>query len=295
MHRAPDLNGLSLTTPFGSLTLKFVIRDDDTCGLTRPEELEYSYSKLWDKSPVCLSVTPFRIPKTGERSIGELEERRETSDPVPLEENRDLVDFLKRGIQANRIHVALHGYHHNRPNGLPEYVGGDDLTRKTLHGKEYLESLLNCRISTFVPPNNKLSKDGYAAIIKAGLNVCNRQNYSRMNLRSLAPGDLLELGVTLGYSLRNRMGRNDEFEVRTYPRYKQASYFTAGPTIRLNDLQDSLRACSQSNGTFIIATHYHAFDRLMKSGETVGDAIHTLVEEARSHPHTEFVSYDALW
>jgi len=275
--------------------LKFVIRDDDTCAMTRPEELEFCYSEIWDEIPICLSVTPFRLPLIADRVTGELEEPHDEMAPMPLAGNPELVEFLKDGIARGRLHAALHGYNHDMPGGLPEYVAGSDLARKTLEGRQYVESLLGCRISTFVPPNNSLSKEGYAAVVGAGLNVVNRQNYSRMNLGALRPEALIELAVTLRYSLHNRLGRQDEYSVRSYPRYKQAPYFTAGPSISLLDLQDRLRACPKEGGVFVLATHYHAFGRQMKSGETIGAAMSALIEEARRIPKVEFVTYNELW
>ena len=50
--------------------MKFLIRDDDTCAMTRPEELEACYREIWDEIPVGLSVTPFRIPGTSLGVLG---------------------------------------------------------------------------------------------------------------------------------------------------------------------------------------------------------------------------------
>lgn len=262
--------------------------------MTSPDELEACYAGIWDEIPICLSVTPFRVSWPTDSASDEVQPG-DGAAPVALEENPELVEFLKDGIARGRLHVALHGYHHETPGGQPEYVAGADLRRKTLHGKQYLETLLSCRVSTFVPPNNGLSKEGYAAVIGARLNVVNRQNHSRMNLRALDPHALLELAVTLRYSLHGRLGRKDSYRIRSYPRYKLAPYFTISPSVSLPDLQQHLRACPRKDGVFVLATHYHAFERKLKSGESIAAGVFALVDEARRIQGTEFVTYDELW
>ena len=145
------------------------------------------------------------------------------------------------------------------------------------------------------PNLNRLAKEGYAAVVEAGLNIVNNQNYSRMNLGALTPEALIDLALALQYSLRNRLGRPDQYSTRSYRRYKQAPYFTAGPSVELPELQESLQACPRDGGVFVLATHYHAFQRRMKSGETIGDAVYALVDAARCIPGIEFVSYDEIW
>lgn len=263
--------------------------------MTSPAELEDCYGKIWDEVPVCLSVTPFRLPLLPDTVTGALEEPFDGMEPMALEDNRELVEFLKDGVARGHLHIALHGYNHYMPDWAPEYAVGKDLARKTLHGKQYIESLLKCRVSTFVPPNNTLSANGYAAVIGAGLNIINNQNYSRMNFGAVNPEALVDLAMAFQYSMRNRLGRQDEYSTRSYLSYKLAPYFSVGPPGELPELQESLRACPQDGGVFVIGTHYHAFDRKMKSGETIREGVYALVNEARTISGTEFVDYDALW
>jgi len=274
--------------------LKFLIRDDDTCAATQPQELEACYGEIWDEIPICLSVTPFRVAESPSDFPNAPPELSASGEPMPLERNPELVEFLKDGTARGRLHVALHGYHHVAPGGRPEYVAGEDLERKTKHGKQYTESLLGCRISTFVPPNNTLSRQGYAAVVAAGLNVVNNQNYPRMRLGSLSAEALVDAALAARYSVSNRLGRREQYATRSYWRYKQAPYFTAGPAVALSELQAGLRGCP-TGGVFVLATHYHAFERAMQSGESVGEAVRAIVDEARRIPGVEFVDYDRLW
>ena len=128
--------------------MQFLIRDDDACALTRPEEIERCYGDIWDEIPIGLSVTPFRVPDKPGHGMPETLSRLD--EPHPLGDNSEMVSFLREQIAAGRIFVALHGYHHARVEGQPEYVGGKDLTRKTREGRSYLQDLLNCPIHTVI-------------------------------------------------------------------------------------------------------------------------------------------------
>ena len=273
--------------------MQFLIRDDDACALTRPEEIEQCYSRLWDEIPIGLSVTPFRIPeKTG---FGMPEKRIDLNEPHPLGENGEMVAFLRQQIAAGRIFIALHGYHHARVLGEPEYVGGHDLVQKTREGRSYLEGLLGCPITTFIPPNNAVGKEGLGAVVKAGLNLVNNQPYPFSFLEATAHHPRLNQIIDLQYRIRVRLGLFSGFAKRHYLGFQQAPYQTLGPSQSLPQLEASLIRCQQEKGTFILATHYHAFERRLTSGETVGEGLLRLIDLAQSSAGTEFIGYEELW
>ena len=66
----------------------FLIRDDDTCAFTNPDQLEKCYGDVWGQIPVGLAVTPFRIPG---KFPDIPESLRDSPDPQPLESNREIV------------------------------------------------------------------------------------------------------------------------------------------------------------------------------------------------------------
>ena len=281
-----------LSARFGGVFLKFLLRDDDTCAMTRPEDLEVCYQSIWDQVPVCLSVTPFRIPG---RTTGVPESLIGSEEVLPLAECPDLLDFLREHVSRGRFDLALHGYHHHRVEGLPEFVGATELTRKAMDGRAELERLFGRRIRTFVPPNNTLSADGFDAVIFAGMNVVNNQTRARLQNgwdRLKATAETL---VALRYALAGRLGAPLAFRIRHFPKYKQAPYFTVGPDSDLENLHAQLQACRLSDGVFVLATHYHAFGRRMRSGQTIGDGVMDLIERAASWPDVQFVDYEGLW
>ncbi|MEE3328810.1 MAG: hypothetical protein VX252_15840 [Myxococcota bacterium] len=273
--------------------MQFLIRDDDACALTRPDEIERCYGRFWDEIPVGLSVTPFRIPDKPGHGMPETLSRLD--EPHPLGDNSEMVSFLREQIAAGRIFVALHGYHHARVEGQPEYVGGQDLARKTREGRTYLEDLLDCSIHTFVPPNNAVGEAGFAAVVGAGLNLVNNQTYPLSFFQAAGRRARLNQALDLQYRLRVRLGMRSAYQKRRYLGFQQIAYRTLGPTQDLSDLEESLSLCARTNSTFILATHYHAFDRKLTSGESVGDGLLRLIERAKAHTSTKFIRYDELW
>ena len=273
--------------------MQFLIRDDDASAMTRPEEIEQCYASVWNEIPIGLSVTPFRIP--GDYVQGVPDHLLGSQEPLPLAENREMVAFLREHIAAGRVFVAMHGYHHTRPSGQAEYVSGEDLFHKTSEGRRYLEETLNCRISTFVPPNNGVSEVGFQAVVGAGLNLVANQTLHLSFLRALGGSAQLNQLIDLQYRLRIRLGIKSAFSKRRYIGFQQAPYQTLGPSQSLPDLEAALDRCQKQEGLFILATHYHAFGRRMASGETIADGFSRLIDRARSGSRTKFIGYDQLW
>jgi hypothetical protein len=148
--------------------VQFCIRDDDTSFFTSPEQLEHVYGEVSRWGPVSLSVVPFH--RAGP-SKGVPEQYRGRWTVHPLHENRSLVEYLRDGIAAGRYEAMLHGYYHDEPDGHREFEYGDDLERRVLDGRKYLEDLLGTRIRMFVPPRNAIGRDGLRAIVRAGLHL----------------------------------------------------------------------------------------------------------------------------
>lgn len=269
--------------------MKFLIRDDDACAITFPEQLVDCYQDIWDHVPVGLAVTPFRIP--GDYASVP-ENLRGSTEPLPLEANQDMVAFFKEARSESRIDILLHGYDHSTPHGLPEYVGGTDLLEKTRKGKDYLETLLGYPVDTFVPPNNGIGREGLEAIVACGLNLVNIPSLWNSNHRRPHPENISNL---------LRIKHFHWFKHMRYPHvlkfhnHKEVGYSSVTPTQRLEDILDQLEKCQAENGIFIAALHYHAFDSCLASGETVRDALHILLDRAHAFPGIEFPTYTEMW
>jgi len=269
--------------------VKFLIRDDDTCAFTAPEELIDCYGEIWGTIPVGLAVTPFRIP--GDHPAVPHRVRGMT-DPLPLEQNGEITAFLREQSAAGRVEVLLHGYHHTKPRGLPEYVGATDLVRKTREGKAYLEQLLDCRIDTFVPPNNGIGREGLQGVVAAGLNLVNVPSLLRHGIRPFHPVNLVNYARIRYY--RTRFGMRYP-HVLVFPDHREVDYFAITPSQEMARLTDDFHRCRDRDGIFVAAVHYHAFERRLASGETIRRALETLIEMALATPGIEFPYFRQIW
>jgi len=53
--------------------------------------------------------------------------------------------------------------------GGGKFSRGDDLVKKIIEGRKYLQDLLGTPIGVFVAPGNIMGRDGLRAIVRAGL------------------------------------------------------------------------------------------------------------------------------
>ena len=272
--------------------MKFLIRDDDPSAMTQPQELENCWGQVWDEVPVGLSVTPFRIPGSGQ---GVPEQFVGSEEALPLEENQELVAYLRDLIVSKKAYIAMHGYNHTKPDGKPEYVAGGNLKEKTLHGRRYLESLLGCEINTFVPPNNGMGMEGFKAVGAAKMNVVNNQPYGRLLGFPSSPAAFSDFLAAARYALRRRRGTFSPLAVQAFLRFKQLPYQTVGPSTDLEKLEQIFKTWRAEGGVFVMATHYHAFEKRLKGGETVGEIVYGLLERVRALSEIEFATYDQIW
>src|SRR6478672_8163627 len=152
----------------GEPIVLFCIRDDDTSFFTSPEELEKAYGEITQHGPVSLAIIPFC--RAG-KSRGLPAAYRERWSVHPLDENKPLVEYLRRGIAEGRYEAMLHGYHHDEEIIHREFVSGSELAQKVREGKQYLEELLHTTIRVFVPPHNAIGRRGLEAISREGLHL----------------------------------------------------------------------------------------------------------------------------
>lgn len=269
--------------------MKFVIRDDDTCAFTRPEELLASYRPLIQTMPVSLSVTPFRVPGAyhfvPESLYG-------STNPIALDTNAELVSFLQESVSRGQVDIAIHGYHHDVYDGLPEYIAGGDLKAKTQRAKDYLSKLFGKEIKTFVPPHNSIGKEGLRAVIQASLNLVNIPSLWSWKVRDPSFESYLKMPEL--YWHRKIRGRSYPF-VLQWADHKEVAYHTVGPGSIRNQMIDEFDYCHATNGVYVLATHYHAFDFEVASGGTVRELVYELVDRASGRPGVSFVGINDIW
>lgn len=269
--------------------MKFVIRDDDTCGFTSPDEILSCYQSMWPQIPVSLSVTPFRVPGNDRNAPEHL---KGNMDVLPLDKNDEIVNFLKQEIKNANVDITLHGYNHWRCQGLPEFIGGENLRYKAEHGKSYIDELLGVNIKTFVPPNNGIKTAGLNAITAAGMNLGGTTNLwssaeRKVTLKSLSYCPSVWMHHYLfGKKYPYIIDLGDHQEVYCH---------TIGPRSNFDQALEELFYCHKHNGVYILATHYHAFERTNEKGLTVRKMVDGLVEQAHKMSNVEFVGFNSIW
>lgn len=211
---------------------------------------------------------------------------------MPLEENKELVRFLREMVSAGKINIALHGYHHTRPNNLPEYVGETGLLQKTREGKKYLQDLLGCQIDTFVPPNNGIGREGIEALVANNLNLIGLPSLVRPQYRPVTFSNFLTYFKLKYYQIFYKIQYPYVLGINGH---KEVTYFSVTPSQTLEHLLFCFKQCEKLNGVFILSTHYHAFDKKMRSGEYIRDIVDLLIEKASSSKNIEFCTYKQLW
>jgi hypothetical protein len=83
------------------------------------------------------------------------------------------IEILKKSVEAGTLDIALHGYSHQtlpRKKGYSEFNGLDKEIQlsKMKEGKNFLEDLIGCQITTFVPPWNTYDLNTIKAMEKVG-------------------------------------------------------------------------------------------------------------------------------
>ncbi len=269
--------------------MKVAIRDDDTSYFTSPESLERVYRDVWDRVPICLAVVPFAI---GYEQPGIPREYWSSSDEMPLDRNPTLVSFLRELIAAGRATIALHGCTHQDFLDGYEFQAAPDLRARIARGRTYLESLLGCRISLFVPPHNALSKRGIEAVADAGLNVLGSFLSFRPSMRPWDRHTPANWWAVRRFRRATGRTKRDPF-VYPFPlRYERHAEFgchSLVPGTTTPALERQFDEARQCGGDFCLATHYWEIDTRLKS---VMDAF---LAFAAAQPGVRFVSAEQLF
>lgn len=173
------------------------LRDDDTCCVTRPEELINGYGEFWGLLPITLATIPFVHPaslhlsdlyKPGEDKYKALRffEKNSTADFLtdyykvqPVGENVELVEMLLPLIKKGKIEIAQHGVYHKYSETGPEMLSFKMSYEAIRDAKEYLEKVFNVDIHTFIPPSNTIDVKCVEWIKMLGLHLMTSGSISR--------------------------------------------------------------------------------------------------------------------
>jgi predicted deacetylase len=265
--------------------VQFCIRDDDTSFFTTPEQLERAYGEVTRWGPVSLAVVPFHRAGT---SKGVPQKFRGRWSTHALHDNRELVAYLRQGIDAGRYEVMLHGYYHDEPNGHWEFQQGHDLARRVSDGRKYLEDHLQTNVRVFVPPRNAIGRDGLLAIEREGLHLA--------GVAGVRSGWPYWSSRTWRLWLRLRRWRKSGGAgvpwVLDLGRHREIAGNAVTPLSRADLNEARFAAAAVIDGVFCAATHYWELDvpSLHADQPTVGEQLRRLIQNARANSDVTWCS-----
>jgi uncharacterized protein DUF2334 len=269
--------------------MKVAIRDDDTSYFTTPDALTSAYADLWDRAPVCLAVVPFAI---GYEQRGIPREHWHSGESFPLERNPVLVSFLRDLVRSRRATIALHGFtHQDYPEGY-EFQAAPDPEQRVLRGRAYLESLLDCRVSLFVPPHNALSKRGLAAVSAAGLNILGSFLSFRPSMRPWNARTLPNWWAVQQYRRATGRTRRDPLvypRVLRYGTHAEFGCHSLVPGTTADALERGMVEAQRAGGHFCLATHYWELDASLMQ------VMRAFLDLAARQPQVRFVAAEELF
>jgi len=269
--------------------MKVAIRDDDTSFFTTPDALTAVYGDVWDRAPVCFAVVPFAI---GYEQPGIPREHWHSDEMFPLQRNTALVTFLRELVRSGRATIALHGStHQDYPDGY-EFEAAPDPEERVRRGRAYLEALLDCRISLFVPPHNALSKRGLAAVSAADMNILGSFLSFRPSMRPWEARTLPNWWAIQRYRRATGRTRRDPLvypRVLRYARHAEFGCHGLVPGTGIDALEHGMREAQSAGGDFCLATHYWEIDGALKQ------VVRAFLDFAARQPHVRFVAAEELF
>ena len=155
-----------LAGPNGNIPV--LIRDDDTNFFTKTKMLESVYSKAWNEGfKVCLSVVPLQ---RGINDICVPPEMRTTGLLYSIDENRDLIYYLKGKIHDELVEVLQHGLSHDYAKGARGEFGINCSKKDNIKlGMGIIKKAFEVEPSFFVPPGEDVSKQNLKASLALGM------------------------------------------------------------------------------------------------------------------------------
>jgi hypothetical protein len=259
--------------------MEFCIRDDDTSYFTAPDELEEAYAFVSKNTPISLAVVPFhRAGNSG--CVPESLRMRGTIHP--LHENRALVEYLRKGIASGRFEIMLHGYHHDEPDHVPEFIRRTDLNQRVSRGRKYLEDLLGTRIRVFVPPGNAIGAAGLRALAREGLHLG-----GTAGVRSgWSPVSLITWRTWIRLRKWRKSGGMGIPWILDLGDHREIQGNAVTPAASFEDNHSRFQTALSMRGVFCVATHYWELKAasIYNGAPSVGEHLNHLIQLATANP-----------
>lgn len=296
--------------------MKFALRDDDLNFFYKPEVIENNYKDIWDICPVSMSVVPYiqgNWPKNvldfekrgpGFFSEDEIEHIMQDDKIYKIDENFELVEYIKNKISERKIYLMHHSMHHrNHDYTIPnlssnfginaEFYTTRDLTNELRESIEYLEKLFCQKIEVFIAPQNIITANGLRAVLNNSLAICitipSIHKFSTFNLLGVKNYCKYIFFKFFNHDLRYPFPISNN-------RLKIIDHYSLGVNTDLEQLYNKLMRIEKLNGNFVLATHSYGFNfKMQKYNMTLGDALCEIIDNLSKNGNVKFVSVNEIF
>ena len=172
--------------PYGYVTA-VIIRDDDVSFFAPSHKLDQLYEKAWEQGfKVSLGIIPsvkaiddFLVPPEYRGKLSQHE----------LNANEELVAYLGKKTIAGQCDIVQHGYAHEMLSGVPEFSvnNAKEIESRLDIGRIMIEACLCVRVTAFVPPWNRVSKQAREILGEHDLALCLGTRKSRLPKLGIRP------------------------------------------------------------------------------------------------------------
>tara|TARA_B100000212_G_scaffold338503_1_gene315155 strand:- start:4362 stop:5231 length:870 start_codon:yes stop_codon:yes gene_type:complete len=246
----------------------FAIRDDDLSYWTKVEDIRKAYEEIFSEGgKVCFSVIPFSIKALNRGSERDFYIKENSYQPI--HKNTSIIKYLKSLIKNQLAEILLHGYDHTyllkdknnvlipplegkiKPNIIswyPEciYKSENRVLDEMLRGKNYLENVFECNITTYVPASNRIGR----VVRNMTMNLCS------------APPTIKERGLREGMKIWYkhkffRLINGYTFSgVTKCSNHLEIAAFGLASKNSFNKTSELLEKSFVKNLPFVLSTHY---------------------------------------
>ena len=242
--------------------IAFTIRDDDISFFTQPWMLDLLYEDAWKSGyKVSLAVTPYVKATTQ----GHVPPRYKGSNKhFSINENKQLVQYLRDKIAEGHVDIIQHGYTHNRERGKPEFAINDFrvVDEKLRKGKQLLQETFKQDITMFAAPHEGVSRTTWKSLSRNRMGLSRRFTLGRFLITApLYTLDVIKLSKNIISSpnpfkpiYNGIIDWADVFVIQW-----DAFFWSRSQTSIMSQLQDARVAFIKrldNKGSFVLAHHY---------------------------------------
>lgn len=228
--------------------MQVLIRDDDVCYFTKPEELESIYHDYWGKIKIILSVVPFQ---EGGPHVT-VPQKYQGGGTYKISSNKKLVSYIRDHLKSGDVEIALHGITHRDSQRGSEFSSCTSLIEETRMAKQYLEETFKTKVSFFSPPHNALDRDGLKSVLANSMDILNVPRF--LTCRNFWETDnwqpfieIIIANLTSGLMPRKYL---------RFRNHRELFCWSLTPTSDINEVKRAYRLASEENGVFCLSTHY---------------------------------------